>query len=223
MFEVGGLNLILLAVLLPFGGILIGYAASTYLATSRRVMLVRERDRRGRQYGIKKEDHIKVITKGNPPLRIYKYRGAYEFVAGMGRKVTTFFAKEGTAYNMALESGEVEVKQDLSKRENFGEIAKILWGEEFYNTVPEDRRRQLETRAITMTVEIERGLTPEGYTPITEEGINSDGDEAMGAAVAKGVNKGMGIPFLYHIFAFGFGSAITFVGCLLMGWIKLVG
>jgi hypothetical protein len=210
-----------MVVLLPFGGLIIGYVASTYLATSRRVMFVRERDRRGVQYSIKKEDHIKVITKGNPPLRIYKYRGAYEFVAGMGRKVTTFFAKEGTAYNMALESGDVEVKQDLSKGENFGEIAKIIWGEEFYKSVPEDRRRMLETKAITMTVNIESGITPIGYAPITEQNISADGNENMAAAVAKGVTKGMGIPWINYIFSIGCGTGITFAICLLMGWIKL--
>lgn len=218
MFETGSLEWILLIVLLPVVGVIIGWVAASILGSSHRILLIRERDRRGKQYGIKKEDHIKLISKGNPPIRIYKYRGAYEFLGKAGKKITTFFAKEGTAYNMALESGEKEVKNA-----NFGEIAEIIWGEEFYKTVPEDRRKQLETNKLTMTVDIEQGITPTGYAPITEVNIASDGDENMAAAVAKGVTKGMAIPWINYVFSIGCGAGLTFVACLLMGWIKLAG
>jgi hypothetical protein len=133
----------------------------------------------------------------------------------MGRKTTTFFVKQGSAYNMALESGPKDIKANLA------EIVKLVWGDLFYLTVPEDRIAQLKNNNLLMTVRLEAGLTPVGYTPIKEENINSDGDESMAAAVAKGVTKGMGVPILNYIMAMGAGGCVIFIACLAMGWINI--
>ena len=210
-------NMLLIGSGLAFGAILMFFLAP-YLQGGSKVFYLRERDRRGSELRVQREDNIKVVTKGKMPMRFYKYRGAYEFIKGGFKKVTVFLGKEGTAYNYALEGFEettIEVKEKLS------EWMKLLWGDAFWMTIPEDRRQQCDEKTIRLTVALEKGMTPEGFAPITEKDINNDGDEAMAAVWAKGVNKGAATPIINYLLAIGAGAGVTFAVCLAMGWIQL--
>ena len=66
------------------------------------ILYLRERDGRGLELDLSKEDAISFTTKSNPPLRFFKFGRSYEF-RRRGRAYTRFLGKEGTAYTCRTE------------------------------------------------------------------------------------------------------------------------
>ncbi|MHA1829053.1 MAG: hypothetical protein ACTSX6_10460 [Candidatus Heimdallarchaeaceae archaeon] len=191
------------------------------------VLYIRERDGRGEEYDISKEDAVSLETKTNPPLRFFKYGRSYVFkvrsALGKVKTFARFFGKEGTAYTWRLlgfsgtKENPVKINLEFPSLED---AVKFRWGEEFYNTVPEEMKRKLQEDKVLVTVDLEPGIVPAGYQPITESVILNKADEDMASLIARGVKGAIKFGALNYIPWIGTGIAIglALVG---LGLIKL--
>lgn len=217
------------------------------------IQYCRERDGRGEEYDIEKEDAISLETKTEPPLRFFKYGRGYVFTIASRlrklKKVTRFFGKEGTAYTWRLEGfkkdptkfktktvtvevGDPPKKKKVKVKEpiewepkkvslEFPTLATAVehkWGKEFFETVPEDRKKQLMDDKMFVTVNLEPGITPEGYKPITESQIQAKADENMAELLAykfKQLAKKAVIDWIFPALA---GAGALAIASKLMGW-----
>jgi len=151
--------------------------------------------------------------KGMPPQRFYKWKPGYTGILGkfLKKPVTRFFGKEGTAYTWAMgtKKGEEGKETKLGK---LCDAVKTVWGNAFYDTVPEKQRKLLEESQISFTVDLDQGpLTPTGYKVVSEEDIKSEEDRKAAETFWQGkktVEKGQWIQWVF-IFVAGFGVAAT--------------
>lgn len=187
------------------------------LVPKNQILYFRERDGRGQELGFEREDALSFRTKSKPPLRFFKFGRAYEF-RKRGRAFTRFLGKEGTGYTWRLVgfdgTKENPTKIDLTFP-TLEAAVKKKWGNEFYESVPEERKEQLRDNRLLVTVDLEGGMVPEGYEPINEDIIEETADREMAeifAHAAKGMVKkdlleriawigcGVAIGFAIHIF-----------------------
>jgi len=241
-------------------GILIGVLFLTYvLKPKNQILYCRERDGRGLELSVAKEDAVSLETNSKPELRFFKYGRSYEF-RRRGRAFTRFFGKEGTAYSWLLqgfkkvatkfkevkeqvpvlnekgqaildEKGYPVFKEEKKKVpiefeeqkveipfENLEEVVRSRWGDEFYSEVPEPRKAELRDDRVLLTVNLEPGIVPEGYEPITESVIKKKANEDMAELMAhslRGAVKKTVLDWLPWLLA---GAGIMAVGSKLMGW-----
>jgi len=93
-----------------------------------------------------------------------------------------------------------------------------MWGDEFYFTVPEEKRKELEESKVNVTVELEPGMTPEGYRPASEEDFKQEQDRQAAETWWKGkkiAEKGTWMQWMF-IFAAGMGAMA--IASKLLGW-----
>jgi len=238
-------------------GVLLGIIQSAYMTPPTRVMYVRERDGRGEELKVSNETPISLETGGKTPYRFFKFGRSYEFKKALGKKVSTFFGKEGTAYSWTLMGYSPKRFKDVEEPEDYldpvtneiktrmvksrvavdeeGEgsslVDKIfdtvesliitLWGEKFYLTVPEEQKKQLRENKVVMTVDLEPGLTPKDYQPITEEDINEEGNQYMAQLLASAAKASLSPGVLNTVALMGFGGLVTAVAFMLMGWVPV--
>lgn len=217
-----------------------------------RIMYCRERDGRGMDLAVNREDEIGLETKNK--LRFFKYGRSYTFTGFMNRVKNIFFGKEGTAYTWSLsgfsgvakyEEQEVEEKykdgrgkektRKVKKMVNIGtENAKIelefdtLWdaikfklGDAFLRPFPKDKRDILMEDKLLVTVGLEPGLTPEGYSPATEQDIENKAKRDMANVLATGVRNSLVGGFIDRVPWIGMGVALGIVGAIALGWIPV--
>jgi len=82
----------------------------------------------------------------------------------------------------------VPVSVDKIVGEKLGSLRDALiavWGEDFYNMIPEEQRKIIDDGKIYVTVELEGGLTPPGYRPISEDDINEEQDRSAARIFAR--------------------------------------
>ena len=219
-----GANLVELLIRLMFlllGGIFM-FILFPMFGSATRILYCRERDGRGSDLAVKAEDEIRLDTTNN--LRFFKYGRSYAFSGMMNRLKTIFFAKEGTAYTWML-------KGFTSDAENPDRVElefPTLWdavrhklGDEFLRPFPEDKREILMDNQMLVTVDLEPGLTPEGYSPATEQDIADKGKRDMarllGESAKMALHGGM-IDKIPWIFA---GIGIGLIGAMALGWIPV--
>ena len=238
-------------------GVLLGIIQSAYMTPPTRVLYVRERDGRGEELKVVNETPISLETGGKTPYRFFKYGRAYEFKKALGKKVSTFFGKEGTAYSWTLSGYSPKRFKDIEEYEDYldpvttevksrliktrvpvdasGEGSSVvdkvfktvedliilLWGEKFYLTVPDEQKKQLRENKVVMTVDLEPGLTPKEYKPITEEDINEEGNQYMAQLLASAAKASLSPGVLNTVALMGFGGLITAVAFILMGWVPV--
>lgn len=187
-------------------GVIIGYLYQP--SPKNQVLYCREKDGRGQELKIQSEDAVSLETKSNPALRFFKYGRSYVFTIarkfGKAKKVARFFGKEGTAYTWTLEGWKEGKKVKDSKdpkKESVIEKAKKIkvnfktlenavkhtWGKKFYNTVPEAKKKLLRNNKMLVTVNLETGLTPSDYEPISEMQIRKKANEDMAGLIARGI------------------------------------
>lgn len=98
------------------------------------------------------------------------------------------------------------------------ESIKTLWGEKFFNEIPKKQRKMLEGSKLFVTVDMEPGLTPENYTPISEDDVEDEMDrdaakifgQGLGSALKAQLYQGMlwaalgglGVFVLYNVGVF---------------------
>lgn len=98
------------------------------------------------------------------------------------------------------------------------DAVKARWGNEFYGTVPENMQEVLRNDKLLVTVNLEPGIVPEGYTPITESVIEEKADRDMASLIANSVKQGMKEPWIQWIFIFVAGMGAAMLLAKLMGW-----
>lgn len=200
-------------------GIIIGIILFRVITRPKnQIIYCRERDGRAMELDISKEDHITLETKTDPPLRFYKYGRSYE-LRKRGRAFTRFLGKEGTAYTWIMQgfkkvgSKLQEIKVPFPTLED---AVKSVWGE-FYTTVPENMQKALQNNSMLVTVNLEPGITPEGYKPITEATIRKKNREDAKDLIARGLKGAIQKDWFERLAWIGTGAGLTMVGMLLLG------
>lgn len=205
-------NVLILTIFLAIG-VLVGFLLVRYgIGHRNQILYCRERDGRGFELPIDKEDAISLETE-DPNLRFFKWGRAYEFLGRLGRTFTRFFGKEGTAYSWRLEGFDKDEDEDgnpVEKKKTLEfptleEAVRFRWGPEFYHTVPEKQKEKLREDKVHLTVNLEPGITPEGYEPITEQTIKRKANEDMAQLLAGGLQGVMKAPITQWIFILAAG------------------
>ena len=105
-------------------------------------------ERRGIELRVTKETDYGIYTKKAEGVtrRFIKLARGYNIKRG-SNNYTTFFGLEGTIFTAA--PGKV------SMRRNLAETLKFLWGDAFYEQIPEPERKIVETGSVGVTVEVD--------------------------------------------------------------------
>jgi hypothetical protein len=184
-------------------------------------------ERRGVELKVTKETDFGLYTKKTEGVtrRFIKLARGYTIRRG-GSNNITFFGLEGTIFTAA--PGKITMKRSLS------ETLKFLWGEPFYEQIPDPERRIIETGEVGVTIEIEPSdLSQVGIDEETEseEGrrilrmssvdVNAETDAQVLETIAN-ANKPTGAKNreLYQMLI---GAGLGFGFCLflhVMGWIR---
>ena len=85
------------------------------------------------------------------------------------------------------------------------------WGKEFYNEIPEKEKKLVENSKIFVTVDLEPGLTPEGYSPVSEEDINEEQDRNASRIFAKSLQQSSRSELYKGLLWASVGALITFI------------
>lgn len=144
LFTTAGIAIIVLLIVIGIGAYLI-YTNRPI----KQVLLLRPRDKRGMQIPIVRETDSTLECKkvGDVARRFIKAGCAWTFV--IGRQVTTrFFGMEGTAYTAIIKNKEEE-------KVSLEEALRSLWGDKFYEDVPEKQKSIIEKHKWGLTVEVE--------------------------------------------------------------------
>ena len=197
-------------------GVLIGVIFFRYIIPPRnQILYCRERDGRGEELTVGKEDGLSLETQTKPPYRFYKYGRAYEFLGRMGRAFTRFFGKEGTAYTWRLEGFDKDGNGNPKSKDlefpTLEDAVKFRWGDEFYNAVPDEQKEELRNDKLLVTVNLEPGVTPEGYEPITEHTIKRKANEDMASLLSQGFKEVGKSPITQWIFILGCGIGVGWI------------
>lgn len=171
----------------------------------KRVDLLRPRDRRGKTLSVSRETDLGIECRRSKGFiyRFIKAGPAWVFNQG-GKMVTKFFGVEGTAYTGVVQGDDV-VRTPVS------EYLKFLWGDKFYDAIPNQQKQAVETDVVGITVEIGK-VVEEDYdlTTLTAADLDDEGDSVVLGKIAKGQavsKKGQTFNF---IIAFLLGTALTY-------------
>jgi len=129
--------------------------------------------------------------------------------------------REGKVVNQEVKQ-KIPVKWENKKIElpfpTLEDAVKFRWGEEFYGTVPEERQALLRDNSMLVTVDLEPGIVPEGYEPITESTILNKADEDAAELASKamqGAIKKSVLDWLPWVLA---GAGVMAIASKLLGW-----
>lgn len=204
-------------------GVSLGVFVGIYLSKPKKnqVWKVMPNDYRGIDLNVREENAMSLHCepmKGMPPQRFLKYRGGYTVVQKLRRriiKITRHIAREGTAYTQRIESG-------ILSNINLADTIKTLWGDTFYDSIPEEQILVLEDSKINVTVQLEDDpLTPESLPVISEENIKTEEDRQASATFWRAKKDFLKSANMEKIAFMGAGIGICFALSLIMGWIQL--
>ena len=142
-----------------------------FIKPTKKVLLLRHRDRRGKTLNVTQETEIGLLCKAikGVTYRFFKFGPSFVFQEG-GHMVTRFFGVEGTAYTgVARSTGEenISVKDFLI----------FLWGEPFYKGIPLVQRQKVEEDRVGITIEIDKVDEEENGLPtLTASDINDENE-----------------------------------------------
>ncbi len=147
------------------------------------VLFLRPRDRRGEAMTVTKEtDRSLVCGKTDPIHRFIKVGPGYVF-AEAGKAITRFWGIEGTAYTADLNTGKNEG--------SIPEFLKSVWSKKFYDKLPEERKKAIETDKIGVIVDpIPIKEEEYGFPTLTSDDINDEGDAVVLDRISRGIDKG---------------------------------
>ena len=86
-----------------------------------------------------------------------------------------------------------------------------LWGKKFYNEIPPKQQKLLDESKILVTVELEPGLTPKGYSPVSEEEIDAEADREAAKVFGKGLGATVKAQLYQGMLWMALGVALTFI------------
>ena len=125
------------------------------------------------------------------------------------------------AFELKLNPVRYETKKIDYMFETLADAVEYKLGSKFYNTIPQKRRDELLDNKVYMTVELETGLTPKGYTPISEQDINEEGDKNFIKLLSQDLKGALQVPVLQYFFIMGFGGFLTMIGLILFGYMPV--
>lgn len=202
-----------------------GFFLGNYLARPRhnQVLVSEQETNRGAIFDIVEESPFAAYTK---PLgtftaqHIIKHRPPFTVLRkglfGRNTLYSIFLAKQGTAYSQRLENGEVQ-KLKLS------DTLKGLWGQQFYNTIPLDKKAELEESKVTISVALaDDPLTPkdekgESLPIVSNADLKREEDRRAAENLWQEFERQEKAALLNSIMYLGTGSAITFAALLFTG------
>lgn len=204
--------------------ILIGILLGVFLRplVGNRVLKMDPSDHRFWELNIAEESAITLEcqeTKGIPLQRFFKHHPGFTGIVGrfLKKPVTMFLGRTGTAYTWRLESG---IEKKLG---SLADALKTLWGEDFYGTIPETRRTELEKSEVGVTVGLATDpLTPTGMKEVSEENIKQEEDRVASRTFWKergAKDRGM---YVNIILAAGLGFGVC-AALVLLGIFKSPG
>jgi hypothetical protein len=177
-------------------------------------------DHRFIDLGIDEETSVSIQckkVKGMPIQRFFKLHPGFTGIVGrvLKKPITRFLGIEGTAYTWQIKSGRYE------KLGSLGDALRTVWGEDFFNTIPERQQKMIGESRIQVTVGLDEApLTPEGMRSISEEDIKQEEDRRASKTFWEEHSSQMKGFLISAILAGGTGFAICAV-CFLIGIFKI--
>lgn len=86
-----------------------------------------------------------------------------------------------------------------------------IWDEKLLAKLPPEHLKPLMESKMYVTVELERGHTPEGYQPVTDQDITTDANKRMADLISMGVQGLKKEDWVKLIFAVCAGVGVTFL------------
>ncbi len=182
----------------------IGYVL-IFIKPTKKVLLLRPRDRRGSSLSVIQETDIALTCKAIKGVthRFIKIGSSWVFNEG-GRMITRFFGVETTAYTAIAALNEtviVSVKEFLES----------IWGEKFYNAIPEKQRKIVEDDKVGITLKIQEIDEEEyGLPTLTSSDINDEDDNVVLAKLAKPQKQSTSQTLMNSIVTFMLGAALMY-------------
>lgn len=179
---------------------------------TKEVLFCRPRDRRGERLFITREtDRSLICGKSNPIHRFIKVSQGYTFTEG-GRTIIRFFGIEGTAYTGGLSNPS---PQKLPLRD----YLRALWGDKFYEKIPEKQREAVENDVVGVTVEPVQINEEEYNLPtLTSDDINDESDAVILERLARESSGSVRREIYQLIVGILIGAGMVFFA-LRMGWV----
>jgi hypothetical protein len=163
----------ILAIVIVVGVVIGVFVLGNRSRPLKEVMFLRPRDTRGERMTITEESDTSIVCgRTNPVHRFIKIGKGYVFKEG-GRAVTRFFGVEGTVYTS-------EFISKLNEKLTIREVLEAIWGKSFYERIPQERRNQIESHILGVTVEPARIRVEDyGLTNLTSDDIDDESDGAV--------------------------------------------
>jgi hypothetical protein len=199
-------------------GLLIGLLLRPWMGNQ--VIKFMPGDHRFMDLNIDEETSISIQCKkekGMPIQRFFKLHPGFTGIVGriIKKPITRYLGMEGTAYTWQIKSGKWEKLGSLQ------DAVRAIWGEDFYQTVPETQKLKLEESRIQVTVGLDESpLTPEGMRSISEEDIKQEEDRQASKTFWEEHSSQMK-GWLINLFlagGTGFGIALA---CMFLGIIRI--
>jgi len=156
--------------------------------------------------------------KGMPPQRFYKNHAGFTGIVGrfLKRPAVRFLGRMGTAFTWKLNSEKVNIIGGLA------EALKLVWGNDFYATVPEPQKLLVEKSEIGVTVNLDEApseIIDASGKPIklTEEDIKIEQDRVAAKTWWEGIKAGEKKDIILLLLAVGAGAGISTIAFVLLG------
>jgi len=155
----------------------------------KKVELLRPRDNRIKILEVDQETDLGLrCKKSDGIVHTFIKAGRGWTVEGRNR-ITKFFGAEGTVYTAIFRDGDAE---EVTLRE----ILKLIWGEDFFASVPKIQKDLLDTAKVGVTVTpIKISPTEYGLEELTSADIDNQSDNIMLDKIATGDS---GRPTVYN-------------------------
>lgn len=182
------------------------YMLTSKNKTTKEVMFLRPRDKRGEKMNITKEtDRSVLCEQTNPVHRFIKIGPAWTFKDG-GRTSHRFFGIEGSAYTAIIKDAQ-NVKQTIQ------EYLKVLWGDKIYAALPQKMKDVVEKDQIGITIEPAK-IDPDEYglDVLSPDDVNDEGDATILNRLAKfGQGENMKTKMMNNLIWLALGFALAII------------
>ncbi len=176
-----------------------------FIKPSKKVLLLRPRDRRGKSLSVSQETDLGLVCKASKGVthRFIKVGPSWVFHEG-GRMITRFIGLEGTAYT-ALAKGNEIVNVSVK------EFLEFLWGPEFYSAIPKTQRDKVEEDVQGITIKVQAIDEDEvGLPTLTADDINDENDNIVLAKIAEPQKASTSQNIMNNIIWLALGAATMF-------------
>jgi len=190
--------------ILAVGAIFLGFRYfKTMSKHQHEVLYFAEMEKTGLQLKVLSDSPRMLKTEKN--MRFLRNRVAYNFKVGK-RTITRYLGKRGTAYTFSLEGGKVK------KIGSIYDAVVLLWGQDKVDKIKTEELKLLKDSQIFITVDLEKGITPEGYHPMSESDINTEANISMANLIGKAIRDELASSdFIKVLGLLGAGGCLIFL------------